>query len=77
MYSKAHNSLNQTFTLEQCERNTISVHHYTSKTWEGMHCSVVEGGMMSLSFQTAQQKKEAKLSYFVQFENKMASYHAL
>ena len=30
--------------------------------------------MMSLSFQTAVQKNEAKLSSFVQFENRMASY---
>ena len=41
-----------------------------------MHCSVIEHGMTSLSFQTAVQK-EAKLSSFVQFENEMASYRAL
>ena len=34
-----------------------------------MHCSVIEQGMTSLSFQTAVQKNEAKLSSFVQFEN--------
>ena len=33
--------------------------------------------MTSLSFQTAIQKNEAKLSSFVQFENEMASYRAL
>ena len=33
--------------------------------------------MTSLSFQTTVQKKEAKLSSFVQFENEMASYRAL
>ena len=38
-----------------------------------MHCSVIEHGMMSQSFQTAVQKNEAKLSLFVQFENEMAS----
>ena len=38
-----------------------------------MHCSVIEHGMTSLSFQTAVQKWEAKLSYFVQFENEMVS----
>ena len=42
-----------------------------------MHCSVIEHGMTSLSFQTAVQKNEAKLSSFVQFENEMASYRAL
>ena len=42
-----------------------------------MHCSVIVHGMMSLSFQTAVQKNEAKLSTFVQFGNEMASYHAL
>ena len=42
-----------------------------------MHCSVIEHGMTSLSFQTAVQKKEAKLSSFVEFENEMASYRAL
>ena len=40
-----------------------------------MHCSVIEHGMTtSLSFQTAVQKNEAKLSSFVKFENEMASY---
>ena len=33
-----------------------------------MHCSVIEHGMTSLSFQTAVQKNEAKLSPFVQLE---------
>ena len=33
-----------------------------------MHCSVIEDSMTSLSFQTAIQKNEAKLSSFVQFE---------
>ena len=33
--------------------------------------------MTSLSFQTALQKNEAKLSSFVEFENEMASYRAL
>ena len=42
-----------------------------------MFCSVIEHGMTSLSFQTAIQKNEAKLSSFVQLENEMASYHAL
>ena len=46
-----------------------------------MHCSVIEHGRTSLSFQTAVQKtvqkNEAKLSSFVQFENEMASYRAL
>ena len=42
-----------------------------------MHCSVIEHSMTSLSFQTAVQKDEAKLSSFVQFENEMASYCAL
>ena len=42
-----------------------------------MHCSVIEHGMTSLSFQTAVRKNEAKLSSFVQFENEMASYRAL
>ena len=41
-----------------------------------MHCSVIEHGMPSLSFQTAVQNK-AKLSSFVQFGNEMASYSAL
>ena len=38
-----------------------------------MHCSVIEHGMTSLSFQTAVHKNEAKLSSFVQFGNEMAS----
>ena len=38
--------------------------------------SVIEHGM-TLSFQTAVQKNEAKLNCFVQFENEMKSYHAL
>ena len=42
-----------------------------------MLCSVIEQGMTSLSFQTAIHKNEAKLSSFVQFENKMAPYRAL
>ena len=42
-----------------------------------MHCSVIEHSMTSLSFQTAVQKNEAKLSSIVQFENEMASYCAL
>ena len=42
-----------------------------------MHCSVIEHGMTSLSFQTAVRKNEAKLSSFVQFENEMPSYRAL
>ena len=42
-----------------------------------MHCSVTEHGMTSLSFQTAVQKNESKLSSVVQFENEMASYRAL
>ena len=33
--------------------------------------------MTSLSFQTAVQKNEAKMSSFVQLENEMASYCAL
>ena len=33
--------------------------------------------MTSLSFQTAVEKNEAKLSSFVQFENEMAPYRAL
>ena len=37
-----------------------------------MHCSVIEHGMTSLSFQTAVQKKEARLK-----SNEMASYRAL
>ena len=39
-----------------------------------MHCSVIEHGMMSSSFQTTMQKNEAKLSSFVQFENEMVLY---
>ena len=42
-----------------------------------MHCSGIVHGMTSLSFQTAAQKNEAKLSSLVQFENEMASYRAL
>ena len=42
-----------------------------------MHCSVIEHSMASLSFQTAEQKNEAKLSSFVLFEKEMASYRAL
>ena len=42
-----------------------------------MRCLVIEHGVTSLSFQTAVQKNEAKLSSFVQFENEMVSYHAL
>ena len=42
-----------------------------------MHCPVIEHGITSLSFQTAVKKNEAKLSYFVQFENEMVSYRAL
>ena len=42
-----------------------------------MLCSDVEHGMTSLSFQTAKQKDESKLSSFVQFENEMTSYRAL
>ena len=34
-----------------------------------MHCSVIEHGMTSLSYQAAVQKKEANLSSFVRFEN--------
>ena len=40
-------------------------------------CSIIEHGMTSLSFQTAVQKNEAKLSSFVQFENEIESYRAL
>ena len=42
-----------------------------------MHCSVIEYSMTSLSFRTAIQKTEAKLSSFMLFENEMASYRAL
>ena len=38
-----------------------------------MHCSVIEHSVTSLSFQTAIQKNEAKLSSSVQFGNEMAS----
>ena len=38
-----------------------------------MHCSVIEHGMTSLSFQTAVQKNETKLSSFVQFGKEMVS----
>ena len=34
-----------------------------------MLCLVIEHDMTSLRFQTAIQKNEAKLNYFVQFEN--------
>ena len=34
-----------------------------------MLCLVIKHGMTSLSFQTAVQKKEARMSSFVQFEN--------
>ena len=33
--------------------------------------------MTPMSFETAIQKNEAKLSFFVHFENEMASYNAL
>ena len=36
-----------------------------------MHCSVIEHGMTSFSFQTAVQKNEANLITFVQFKNEM------
>ena len=39
------------------------VYYETVKTQEGVHCSVIEHGKMSLSFQTAVQKNEAKLSF--------------
>ena len=42
-----------------------------------MHCSVIEHGMTSLSFQTAVQKNEARLSSFLETGNEMASYRAL
>ena len=42
-----------------------------------MYCSVIEHGMTSLSFQSAVQKNETKLSSFVQFEKEMVSYRAL
>ena len=42
-----------------------------------MLCSVIEHGITSLSFQTALQKNEAKLSSFVHFKNEMAKYQAL
>ena len=38
-----------------------------------MLCSVMQHRMMSLSFHTAVQKNEAKLSSFVKFENEMVS----
>ena len=41
------------------------INYSTVKTNEGVHCSVIEHGMMSLSFQTVVQKNEAKLSSFV------------
>ena len=55
----------------------MDILYETVKTQEGMHCSVTEGGMTSLSFQTAIQKNEAKLSSFVQFGNEMAPYRTL
>ena len=42
-----------------------------------MNCSVIEHGMTSLSSHSSIQKNEGKLSSFVQFENEIASYHAL
>ena len=36
-----------------------------------MHCSVIEHGITSLSFQTAIQKNETKLNSSVQFENEI------
>ena len=42
-----------------------------------MLCSVIDHGMVSLSFQTAIEKNEGNLSSFVQFENEMAPYRAL
>ena len=42
-----------------------------------MHCSVIEHGMTSLSFQTVVQKNEAKLSSFVQFENESTTSYVL
>ena len=42
-----------------------------------MHCSAIEHGMTSLSFQTVVQKNEAKLSSFVQFESEMTSSRVL
>ena len=42
-----------------------------------MHCLVIEQGMTSLIFQTAIQRNEVKLSYFVRFKNEMASFRAL
>ena len=42
-----------------------------------MLSSVIEHGTTSLTFQTATQKNEEKLSSLVQFENEMASYYAL
>ena len=38
-----------------------------------MLCSVIKHGMTSLSFQTAVQKNEVKLSSFVQFENEQST----
>ena len=42
-----------------------------------MHCSVIEQGITSLTFETEVQKNEAKVRCFVQFENEMVSYLAL
>ena len=58
-------------------KNFKLLQYYTVKTQEGVHCLVTEHSMTSLSFQTAIQKNEAKLSSFVQFGNEMASYRAL
>ena len=41
------------------------------KHQEDVLCSIIEHDMTSLSFQTAIQKKEVKLSSFVQLENEM------
>ena len=42
-----------------------------------MLCSVIDRGMTSVSFLTAVPKNKAKLSSFVQSENKIALYRAL
>ena len=55
----------------------MNILYQTVKTQEGVHCSVTEHSMKSLSFQTAIQKNEAKLSSFVHYGNEMASYRAL
>ena len=59
------------FTRKDLRKNKLLKHR---KACIG---SVIEHGMMSLSFQTAVQKNEAKLSSFVQFENEMESYRTL